>query len=204
MPYILEGNINDKSGVRVEFEPEVDERVRACLSIDPSEEDLAAVPREMTIAKPRIPKVPEIIQWGGGRYFFCERLRAMVEEMEPSVHRSVPVAVRTREPFHGTTEHGVWHLMVPPPRIPALVIEETEFWQGFGREAYDRGDRFLAVDKKAPCVLDGAVIAGRHLWRLPREFKTDWFYSDELWDRMKAEKMKGLAITKFCTIRKNH
>ena len=124
--------------------------------------------------------------------------------MEPGVHRSVAVAVRTREPFHGTTEHGVWHLMVPPPRIPALVIEETEFWGGFGREAYDRGDRFLAVDKKAPCVLDGAVIAGRHLWRLPREFKTGWFYSDELWARMKAEKMKGLEITKFCTIRKNH
>jgi len=202
VPYVLGMSASDSNIIKVETEPRVDDRTHAFLATDPLEEHLAAVPPVMTISRPRIGKVPEIICWAGSVYLFNDRLRAIVEELEPGVHRSLPIAILTKEPFQGKTEHGTWHLMVPPPRIPALVIEETEFWGGFGREAYDRGKRHLSPVKKDPCVLDGAVIAGRHLWRLPEEFETGWFYSDELWGRIKAENMKGLDIEKYCTIRK--
>lgn len=204
MPYVIGNNVNDRSSVYKAFDPPMDERTRAGLALGVlSPEELAALkasPPTLIIERPKISKVPDIIGWSIGPYILCPRLREILEDLEPGRHDFIPVPLITREPFQGRTDHGTYHILLPPPRIPALIIEETEFWGGFGREAYDQGNTALSPARTDPCVLDEAVISGHHLWR--RMEDEDYFCSDELWRLIKAEKMKGWAVKRRCQVKR--
>lgn len=209
MPYLIHSNSSDSGSINREFDPEIDGRLDARLSVGTSitEEQRAAIPRILRIEERRRGGVPAIIGWSIGPFIICERLRDILEELEPGRHDFVPIEVRSLEPGPDEKVFGTYYLIVCPVRLDAVIIEETTFTKGFGREGYERSAR-IDTDDDGQCVLDQDVIEGHHFWQLPEGFGSTpdhptysvagYFCSDELWRRIRAEKMDGWAAEKKC------
>jgi hypothetical protein len=211
MPYIISASVTDGSAVSKDFEPEIDGRLMAVIAIStPTSEERDAIPRTLRIGCPKGKELPAILGWSPGPFIVCPRLHDILEELEPGRHDFLPIAIKTEREFQGKTDHGTYYLILSPPRLDAVIIEQTEFAKGYGRDGFERGGR-LSLGKEDPCVLDGRVIEGHHFWQLPRKFgarpenpysgEIAFFCSDELWRRVRAEKMKGWDIVKKCAVK---
>lgn len=210
MPYIV--HLNSASSVSKEFEPEIDGRLKASLSRRAlSSEERAAIPRTLIIGTRGKGAVPAIIGWSVGPFLVCQRLRDLLEELEPGRHDFVPIKINSKTPISGKTDHGIYFLILFPPRLDAVVIDETAFTKGFGREGFEKSAGHIFDDDEKPCVLEGSVIEGHHLWQLPENFGHDpdypgsgynaYFCSDELWRRIEAGSLDGWDTKKRCIVK---
>ena len=204
MPYMIGPTVASGSSVSMDFEPEIDDRLMAIIGIRSTltPEERAAVPRALRIGQPGRHGVPSILGWNIGPYIVSPRVRELLEELEPGRHDYIPIAIKTERDYNGTTEHGTYNLILPPPCLDAVVIEETEFRKGIGRKGFEDSDGWISNYPDDPCVLKGDVVAGRHLWRLSEIFHAPYVCSDELWRRIKAEKLTGWMVEKKCLIRR--
>lgn len=142
------------------------------------------------------------------------RLRALIEALDPGVHTFKPVAVRTEGAFFGRREHGDYHLMFTPPRMDAVVIDETDFSHemirgqaGFDHsiakstEALGIGSVHFSMKDGAQRVLSAKVLGNRNLWRLPAIYHSRLMCSDRLRDEMKRHKLRGWSFDEYFDVR---
>jgi hypothetical protein len=121
-----------------------------------------------------------------------ESVRDIIEALEPSVHCYIPVNLCVR----GTSANwGQYYLFVPGQVINAVVIEETDFVEGRGHAGYQQS---WALSSFGETVLDGTMIAGRHLWRggWGRRGESSPFFgylfcSDDLAERIQQAGIEG-------------
>jgi hypothetical protein len=209
MPYIIGASVT--GGVSKDFEPEIDRRLMAVVAISkPTLEERDAIPRTLRIGRPKGKELSAIFGWMSGPFIVSSRLRDILEELEPGRHDFLPIAVNTEREFQGTTDHGTYYLILSPPRLDAVIVEETDFAKGYGREGFEKSGGTISHLKEHACVLNSEVIEGHHFWQLPEDFgarpenpfsgRTAYFCSDELWRRIRAEKMKGWDIEKVCRV----
>ena len=191
--YILRGSLKagTESSFR-EYEPEIDPVVIARLAGDKlSEEEIAQLPEYPTLTLPhpfRCDCVPEVFGYLRGSKFFTPKMRNYLEHLEPGVHRYFPIRLRSEVPIGGKTEHGEHFLLIKPPLLDCLVIEETKFNKGFGMAGWKQGGGYLSNAPGSICTLKKSVVEGHHLWRTKiSDGEDEYTCSDEFWEGVKNE-----------------
>jgi hypothetical protein len=122
MPWCLHSEVSGAVSVPKRFEPPIEARLQALIVMgdDLSPEEIAAIPAEIYIGRPNAKVLADVIGWSIGPYLFSPRLRALIESLDPGVHRFKPVAVRTEGAFFGRREHGDYHLLITPQSTIAV------------------------------------------------------------------------------------
>lgn len=200
---------SDGASVSKDFKPPLDRDLDISIrarhrALTP--EERASFPRDLYVGKPTIDKMPEIIGWSIGPFYLNQQLRDIIEDLEPRRHDFLPIHVKTERPFKGATDHGTYFIVVSPLEVDAVVIEETNFFGGFGRSGYEKTIELSAPARngvgvaimKNKITLRRSAIAGRHLWRLPAVFESHYIVSDALRDTVKSKKMRGWDFSLHC------
>lgn len=102
-----------------------------------------------------------------GCTFFSEKVKAIIEALEPGVHDFRSVEVRlfpapSPEQDIVLSTYYMWH---SPPEAHAIVSESTAYQTGVGLKAQEESSGYLSSDPDQPCVLRASAISGRHCWR---------------------------------------
>ncbi len=193
MPYVIE-TPSDGSTLSKDFDPEPEEEIELIrLVTRPTKlrsEEIAKIPRTLIVGKPRKGKFPDILGWTLGPWIVSPRLREIIETLEPGVHDFVPIHVRGDD---GTSDHGMYHLILLTQALAAVIHEETKFSAGIGLEAAKKC-RYAISTGSGPCALDADIIEGHHLWRGAIPMQKSYFCSDELRDHIEVEGMRGWSF----------
>jgi hypothetical protein len=202
-----------------EFVPQLDEVFHARLAAGTaSEEELSALTDIQSMQVRRLKRVPDVFGMLTGPFIISPRMRAFLDEHEPSVHRYFPIRITATPPKDGKTEHGTHWLLFPPPRIDCLNFELTIFvddaygkaWSRdrtdtniYGGGAWGSGLREDGTRPPRRCVLDGKDLGGRHLWRVATgnsPIYSKYTCSPEFWSFYRASKMTGWQIDITCEV----
>lgn len=126
--------------------------------------------------------------------FLTPRIKDVLEDLEPGVHRFLPIDLCSTVEIAGRTEHGEHYILLPPPLVDCLVIAETDFSKGYGIEGWMRGNNgkgggTLSSTEGKRCTLLRSEIEGRHLWRTKVGDRFEYTCSDRFWETVKDEVM---------------
>ncbi len=179
-----------------EFNPPIDDVLLARLSLGSPNLDLSLVPGRMTIARLK-GHLPDVLGWSIGPFIVTGFIKETLEALEPNTHKfkSVEVSMSDR-PEAATT---AYHILLPPPVVDAIDIDRTMFVKGLGRAGYDASVRIKVINWLDPDVRVGALQAkliGRHLWRLPEEYRFEYMCSDRLWSILTKNGVVGWQSSK--------
>ena len=122
----LQGGISSFSK---DFVPKMEDVIRGRLSLNLlSDDEIDQVSRTMVIGRPNYRTgIHDIFGWSRGPYLFSPRARALIESLEPGIHKFLSVNVRTEKIFKGTHDHGDYYLLCRCPVVGCIVVEETYF-----------------------------------------------------------------------------
>ncbi len=212
--HIIQVNVNDGSSMLKEWDPPMDGTFRARLGGGLlTDAELAAVPKDQALKIQWLVKgrVPEVLGMSTGPFTLAPALKDFLEAMEPGVHRFLPIEIRTFEPVDGKLSHGLHWLLLPPPLVDCVNIDETMFkydyrgveWVRTKDDSDHWGGGIVSIDEpQFPCTFYRSEIEGRTLWR----FKTgadssDYACSDEFWKFFNQNKMLGWIADKTCIVK---
>jgi hypothetical protein len=193
VPYVISGSVNSNRIVNIErtldFSKTFYQPIARGEELTPGL--LALKPDPYFVKGPAAGGMPEI--FGEGLVWTIkEDVKRIIEELEPDVHTFIPVRLRVRE---SDKDWGQYFLLYPGQAIDAVVIDETDFAEGKGREGFAKSSTLSSFGNT---VLDSELIAGRHLWRGARgqlgrsvPFSNYLFCSDELAKRIKGAGIEG-------------
>jgi hypothetical protein len=116
------------------------------------------------------------------------RVHDLIEELEPGIQGFSPIGLLSKD---GKKSRGTYFLILPPPKLNAIVNEQTEF------------DSSSILRPRGRCVLDADAIRGHHFWRGEVPLQTTYFCSDDLANRLKAEKLDGWDLRHYCAVQQN-
>jgi hypothetical protein len=186
MPYVIHSTANDSRSVSMDFDPEIPmDYKRQLVGTRPMTADgKAAIPTRLRVGSPRRGGVPHILGWSMGPWIVSPRVHDIIEELEPGIQHFSPIELLTKD---GRNSRATYFLILPPPTIDAIIRDRTEFWGSL-------------LKFPGRCVLDGAAIRGRHFWRAPSPLKLSYFCSDDLGERLKAERLDGWDLRHRCDV----
>ena len=139
--------------------------------------------------------------------FFSPALRALIDELEPGVHRYFEVNIATDMPVNGKTDHGVYCLLRDPPVIDCLLFPETQTRKGRKGIPWSKED-----DQKVggwgagieePAFIDKQKVEGHHMWLTKtgnNRSDLDLTWSDELVARYCAGKFSPPTVGKVLAL----
>ena len=168
----------------------------------------AGTPEQILVTAPKRGDMPDI--FGGFNWshvwVVSDKARRVIEDVEPDVHTFIPVNLRDETTGE---DYGRYYLVYVGQAIDAIVIEESDFHGGHGREGFEKR-RYLSESPRDKRVLDEQLIAGRHLWRggIRKKggggdpFGFCLFCSDVLADRIAAAGCNSLMRLLSCKIKK--
>ena len=135
MPYKIKVNTDPACAVSQDFDPEINTDLKLALTFGTSpgpnrefteplrSEDLAAIaamPRTLLVGKRRRGGIPHIHGGYTGPWIVSERVREVIEGIEPGVHEFIPIEVRSVD---RKTSHGIYVLK-------ASAIRGRHLWRG--------------------------------------------------------------------------
>lgn len=212
--YLLSININDGSSQAKRWEPpEPISSIESGLARgEQTAEQLDAIPGNQALVIERLVKgrVPDVLGWSTGPFVVSSAIREFLELHEPNVHHFLPIEVHTQKPVGGKVAQGAHWLLLAPPVVDCLDLANTVM-------AYDvQGQAWSREKDNAPlwgggiprteddrCMLYGASIDGRHLWRVQDgadKGRARYACSPEFWAFFKASKMLGWKTDKACAV----
>jgi hypothetical protein len=207
LPHVISGNIASTRIVGVEFTNDFYFSYYAPLARGTplTPELLAKTPDPYFVIPPSRGKIPEIFGENLGAWTVKDSVKKIIEDLEPGVHTFIPVNLRVRGK---DKDFGQYFLLFVGQAIDAVVIDETDFRDGHGREGLARASILNSL--VGDTVLDASKIAGRYLWRggIAKlggggdPFARYYFCSDELKKRIKAADIEGWRF-RACKVR-NH
>ena len=111
-----------------------------------------------------------------------KRMRALIEELEPSVHFFFPIDFEFK---NGNIIEGEFFIFSPQNYLNSLKYEECDIDKESSRppKRYAFNDEFSKRSAKK-MVLDEPKIQGLHVWRDKAVYSPDLFISDELQDEI--------------------
>lgn len=151
---------------------------------------LALRPDPYFISLPEKGDLPDMFD-GKQVWTVSEKVKTIIEDVEPNVHTFIPVKPVSRR---SKRTFGTYYLLYVGQAIDAVIIEESVFRGGRrGRAGFE------AAPVLTSAVLDGRLIAGKHLWRGGLEklggggdpFGAYRFCSDELKRRLEESSAEG-------------
>jgi hypothetical protein len=207
VPYLILGNIASTRIVVTESTEDFffQYYAKLGLGLPLTPELLALTPDPYLVKPPRKGGMPAIFGENLGVWTVNDDVKQIIEELEPGVHTFIPVNLRVRGK---DTDYGGYYLLYLGQAIDAIVIDETNFRDGFGREGFQKS--WVLNTLVGPTVLDPNPIEGRHLWRGGwgkiggggDPFARYVFCSDELKTRIRKTKLDGWRFWK-CKLSKS-
>ena len=187
MPYAVQAPVTDSRSVPKDFDPDITmDYMRQLIGTFPmTAEGHAAIPKRLRVGSPRRGGIPHILGWSMGPWIVSPRVHDIIEELEPGIQRFSPIELLTKD---GRKTRATYFLILPPPTIDAIIRDRTEFWGG------------TLLRFPGRCVLDAAAIRGRHFWRASPPLQLNYFCSDDLGDRLKAERLDGWDLRHRCDV----
>jgi hypothetical protein len=183
MPYVVRTSGSDSRAVSKDFDPAITmDFKRQLIGVFPlTPEGRLSIPKRLRIGRPRKGGTPHILGWSMGPWIVSSRVREIIDELEPGVQEFIPIELISKD---GKRALATYFLILPPPQLDALICPQSVL-QNVGATTIQ------ALDPQKVCVLDADVIRGHHLWRGQEPLILTYFCSDELRDRLKAEKLDG-------------
>jgi len=122
---------------------------------------LASVPDPYEIVGLKGADLPDIFGADTGPWHVSERVKALIEELEPGQHTFIPInALKDGSKKHVLQQYYVLHTTRV---VDAVVYEETDFDRGRGAVLPTHNSGSIA--RRGQCVLYADKIKGCHLWR---------------------------------------
>lgn len=180
---------SDSKTVMWDFDPKMDYDVnRAMIGVFPlTPEFEALLPTRVRIDKYatcRKRKFLPHIFFNGCMPAMSQQARAVVEELEPKVHRFQTVEVFDKQ---NTDPFATYHILLAPPTCDALILEKSDLGKGIGQSSKHFG-------LETHLVLDASKALQHHIWRLPKPLNLKWFYSGKLLRRFREQALDGWVI----------
>jgi hypothetical protein len=146
---------------------------------------VAKMPEKLYVVPPEEGALPDIFGRHIGFWTVSDRVKALIEELEPNVHMFLPVRLHVRKT---ATVYSNYFIFSCGNVIDAIVIDESDFVTGHGRRAFEESP---VLSPSGTTTLDARKIEGRHIWRAAIDngpptppFVFNWFCSDTLADRL--------------------
>ncbi len=119
-----------------------------------------------------------------------EPVRALIEELEPSVHAFTD-EVKVFHKNGAPSEHRYFGLAWGPDLNGTIIVEKSK--EIVQQRLIDRGNAvpFSSGAPEGRLAIDQDLVTGRHLWRAP-DYYLSWFGSGELIAGLKKIKVRGL------------
>ncbi len=191
MPYLVLGTNASTRSVDIDFDDDFFFEFYAPLARgEPlTDELLARTPSQIFVRPPERGAMPDMFGANLGVWFVSERVRSVIEDLEPNIHAFIPVSLRVRGKSKAFTNFYILNIETA---IDAVVIDETDFRDGHGRAGFEKAAVLNTLVGET--VLDKRLIAGRHLWRGGRatlggggdRLFSYVFCSDDLAERLKS------------------
>lgn len=216
MSYLLSNDVGSRASVDKEFDPPLEDRIKGRkngdMPLSPEDELEWAAPRVLRVSERRKGGIPAILGWSIGPFLVCEAIKQKLESLAPGICGFKPFGIWGLGERRHDHCYGAYY-WVFPPRLDAIVIDETDFASGRGRAGFERSGGVISMRPDARCVLDESVVANHHIWRLPEGFGVDpgnpasmgfnaFFCSDDLRNFIKAERLDGWSFDKKCVDRR--
>jgi hypothetical protein len=194
MPYVISASGADSRSVSKDFDPDITmDFKRQLTGVFPlTAEGRANIPRKLRVGRPKKGGTPHILGWSMGPWIVSPRVRELIEELEPGVQEFSAIELISKD---GKRSLATYFLILPPPQLEAIIKPEID------AVVREKSMIMDALDPHRVCILDSDVIQGHHLWRGQRPVSLTYFCSDELGDRLKAEKLDGWDLRRRCTAR---
>lgn len=168
------------------------------------------IPRVLRVdERPVTGGIPSIIGWNIGPFLICQKLKDIIEELEPGRHDFLSIDLKGIDRNIDEIDYGTYYLIVCPVFLESILIEKTRFTKGMGEVGREASAGAISSRDNSPCVLDGNVIAGHHFWRQspsiartknnPGRRGVVYFCSDVLQERITSEGMDGWGFIKYCS-----
>ncbi len=141
--------------------------------------------------KPKIGRLPEVIGDSIGPYFLSPAARALVEELEPGLHRFDPFETTSVMELEGRTDHGGYYRYFRmPTAVECVAVEESEM---DGRYLPDNAERRIAIYRQD--------VAGKHLWYVHVNDRQRRLMCSDTFARLyKERKMRGWEMRHRCDL----
>ena len=155
-------------------------------------EGRANIPKKLRVGRPKKGGIPHILGWSMGPWIVSPRVRDIIEELEPGVQEFCPIELISKD---GKRSLATYFLVLPPRQLEAIINPRIDT----SRKDKVSITTIDGLDPDRVCVLDSDIIREHHLWRGEWPLQLTYFCSDELGDRLKAEKLDGWDLRRRCT-----
>ena len=155
------------------------------------------MPKFLVVGRNSRGDVPAIQGWSTGPFIVNQKVRDILEELEPGVQKYQPITVKSNDgkPIKGQATLPYYILMYRPP-LDCIDIDKTTWGDyGTGAAAFARYG-ILGRGEDVTITLLGSVIRGHHFWRWKGPTGYDFFGSDELRQKLKEQGLRGWDFAK--------
>lgn len=162
MPYVISGTTASTRIVGVERTKDFYFSYYAPMARgEPLTADLIAkTPNPYYVFPPGRGEIPDIFGEKLGVWTVKDNVKQIIEFLEPNVHTFIPVNLRVRGSDH---DYGQYYLLYVGKAVDAVVIDDTDFLAGHGREGFQKS--WVLKRHGGSIVLEENFIFGLHLWR---------------------------------------
>jgi hypothetical protein len=194
MPYVISGNSIEDRTVVIDPPLEIYRAFYGPIARGETltPEILNLKPDPYYVQAPSRGNMPEIFGEELGVWTVKDCVKNIIERLEPGVHSFIPINLRTKDL---NKDYGSFYLLCPGQAINAIYIEETDFIDGRGRDAFERSPTLSPFGIVTLC---DDMIDGRHLWLAARgrfgkltPFEGYLFCSDDLEKCIKQADIEG-------------
>lgn len=207
--YILE-RATEGTMARFDYDPPIEQLLIAKITHGiATSEEISSIPPEqsMVFREPfGIGRVPVAFGYLSRFMHVSSKIKNYIEALEPGVHQFLPISLQAPFPMHGLSEQEPYYILMPPPVVDCIIVEETRFARGFGLEGWQQGLGGTGgggLDGCGPCVLRRRSVAGRHLWRIKVGKQHYAMASEEFWHGI-CQEPQSWGVYLKCTVTAKH
>jgi hypothetical protein len=141
-------------------------RIGGVDSLSPIERD--RIPKTLLVGRTGSGKVPGILGWSLGPFIVNQRVRDILEELEPGDQTFHPITIKARD---GKKIEGVdeltYYIVLQPPVLDCIDFDGTTWGDhGTGKTAFEKY-QILSIGRNDTIALRKPIISGHHFWRAP-------------------------------------
>ncbi|MBL0375290.1 hypothetical protein JJB09_25065 [Rhizobium sp. KVB221] len=157
-------------------------------------------PEHLVLDKPRA-RLRDIFKTHNGALVVSEKLRALMEEMDPDLHQFMPVSIDNR------VEPGRWFILNVHAKQDSVIDDQSDVRPNSGSPANSHEimyfKYFPAQKGHINATINSARLGGLHVWR-ERRYPDSLLVSDAFHAELKRRKIEFFEMRKAREVAGNH
>ena len=148
-------------------------------------------PEHLVLNKPRA-RLRDLFKTYSGALIVSEKLRALMEEMDPDVHQFMPISIDNR------AEPGRWFILNVHVKQDSVVDDQSDVRPNFGSPDSHEimyFEYFPAPKGHINATINTSALGGLHVWR-ERRYSNSLLVSDAFHAELKSRKIEYFELRK--------